>query len=502
MLWVWLIVTACLLAFPLVLKGVLLYVVGPIVIHQRQTLAIKPRFQETRLEDLTPEMQDFLSEILGQFIAEGFEVGANVYHPNATNNTKSSQVLLVDRARGDMASLIMVASAPGIRSFTQVLRTRFADGRSIVSAASQSPRVFPPDPMQESRNFPWVKTPAALVEVHRRRVAASGRGGERPVVPARGLEVQYLRDEWDQEICRFVRCGYKWRDEPAGLCRFTWKGAILATWKMADPVKQILFYLRRRQGEREWKALGMDQWKPAPVAEPAPVEVQALPLPAPQSAVSEPLPLPQVATAVPTNGELAYEASLRTGELRTDWADGALTIRLGGFSPGQMLARRWTTILSIAFWCVLAALNGFFWWTFQRRLAMRGVASPLPRYPMFLLVIFFFLLMDVVRLLRAVRRARGTMMVVASRAGVRFRNAPAAVGEGEIPRSEVEVINVLPHEGIFQRQYRVEVRRRGAMRAQTILMGPDKKLLEEAARAMRQAMGIEARGEVAAPVTV
>jgi hypothetical protein len=80
-----------------------------------------------------------------------------------------------------------------------------------------------------------------------------------------------MDDEWRRSAERHVASGYRRELPERGVYAFTVKGAILSTWKLAWPVKQIRMFLRDRRSRRGWAELDMHSWEPA---SPAP-----LPLP-------------------------------------------------------------------------------------------------------------------------------------------------------------------------------------------------------------------------------
>src|SRR5689334_17744751 len=75
-----------LLAGPFVLNFVLRWVVAPVLVQSRQRMAVRPTYELTRAEQLTPEMQEFIGKAVRQFAAEGFEVAANFHQPDGVTN--------------------------------------------------------------------------------------------------------------------------------------------------------------------------------------------------------------------------------------------------------------------------------------------------------------------------------------------------------------------------------------------------------------------------------
>jgi hypothetical protein len=146
-----------------------------------------------------------------------------------------------------------------------LVRSEFADDTQLVTGANPRPHfnIFPPRPRVASQNFPWVKQPAILCEAHRRRLVASGKADVPRVAPIAGDELACYDRDRDRAIQWHVQCGYRYADERAGVYRFTIKGAILGSWKLATPFKQIRTWLRIRKAKRAWRELGMDKFFPS-----------------------------------------------------------------------------------------------------------------------------------------------------------------------------------------------------------------------------------------------
>ncbi len=272
-MWTWFVIIVALIVLPSLTRALILFVVLPIRLHQNQTLRLDPDYRETRLEDLTPEMRDFLSQALPELRAEGFEVAANVHVHEGVTKTSGSNVFLVNRQSRDVAS-VLLAQSRGRQASTLLVGSRFADGNSVITANNRILSPYPRDPHADGATFPWVTSAAALVEVHRRRLRALGRDGEERVCPEPGEEVGYLTRLWKQEGERFVRCGYKWNDPEQGVRRFTWRGAFLAGWKSVPAVARMRMSRRERRGRKLWNQLGMQEWsgsRPRAVPPPLPV---------------------------------------------------------------------------------------------------------------------------------------------------------------------------------------------------------------------------------------
>jgi hypothetical protein len=254
---------ALLLGVPLVL--------GPVIAYFTQTITRRPRRRETRADDLAPKMAEYLGQMARQLGDEGFEAVANMCNEKSVPGVNGIQVLFVNRRSNDLA-LVIMTWAQLKKSMLITLRSEFPDGTRLTTAANpgiSAGGLFPRDPQVNSQNFPWVKEPAVLCEAHRRRLQAARKTNVARVAPLPGRELEYYDLDWDRSCEWHVRCGYRYLDERAGLYRFTVKGALLGTWKLVRPVRDIRKWLRAREARREWEALGMDNFlltRVAPVA--------------------------------------------------------------------------------------------------------------------------------------------------------------------------------------------------------------------------------------------
>lgn len=238
------------------------YVVGPFLARFTQTVVMWPSWVATSPEQLTPSMHQFVGSLVAQFHHQGFEFRCNVHVERAVPGVQGFQVLLVHPSTRDIA-VIIVASASLARSMIFSVRSEFADGITIATGSNPKIGMFPAHPDYQYENFPWVRDAEELIETHRRVLAARGRSNQARVAPSPGDEIAYMNDEWRASNERHVESGYRYPLPQRGVYAFTTKGAILATWKLAWPVKRIRIFLRNRRSRQRWAELGMQRWPPA-----------------------------------------------------------------------------------------------------------------------------------------------------------------------------------------------------------------------------------------------
>lgn len=496
--WFWILVVVS-LSVPVIIRLVFQWIIAPIRIHAHQTLAVKPSFLPAHPDNLTPEIRETFAVVVPQLQAEGFDHATYLHHVGSAS-TESVVALMVNRATGDVSQVIGVVSAGGdfmsaTRSTVFTIRSEFADGHHVVTGSTRKPGCFPPNPDVDYQAFPWVRDAHTLCEVHRRRLARRGLSDVPRLAPPVGDELGYFEREWERETKRYVSLGYKYLDATAGLFRMTWRGAFLSSWKLTGPILRWRARRLRSRALAEWRALGMDEWRPpiAPAAPHAALAAAALPTPGPSA--------PAVAPPAP----LRYDVALTPGEIREDSAPEAYLVRVGVPTIRQYLASRWMTVLSVAFWGAALLYFGILSWRIFGFIQARpGVAAPPLRLTAVLILPVFFFVSDVARLVVGLIVLRGTTLLTANGDGLTFRNVPAFNAEGVIAREEIDNLLVVLHRGGFRRKnrlYRLYVKLESG-RAQTLLVHPDPQALNQLRSRLAQAMGIESAFPIKAAPTV
>jgi len=190
-----LILLLLILLVPVAVVQAIKWLIAPILVRRRHKVAAHPAWEQTRDEQLTPEMRDFIGTVVGQFSAEGFHVVSNLHQPNAVANVRAVQVLLVNRATGDQAAVVATLGRSH-RTLAFAVRSVFSDGSRVTTGNNPSPGIYPPHPTDQPIKANWLHDARALYELHRRRLAAMGRGRELRIAPAPGTELEHVQREW------------------------------------------------------------------------------------------------------------------------------------------------------------------------------------------------------------------------------------------------------------------------------------------------------------------
>lgn len=491
----WFSLAAFAIALPRIVRLARMWIVLPIRAHGKKNNP--PAWQDTSADELSPEMQEFLGNAVLAFRGEGFEVAANLHSPASAAGAAIFVARLVNRSSGDLATVSMAAQK-FTRAMEVTVYTQLADGRRMNTISSGRPRVLPRDPHEQIEIFPPTTGAAELCEIHRRRLERAGMAGL-PRAPFPDDHVQRLGEIWDEQMRWLVRCGYHRPANDPGRYRPTWKGAFLITWRQLPPLRGWRLRRQEERGRRVWLDLGMQPWRES--RQPDTAAAREVVPPAPLSAES-------AAGNETPSGSLVYEAALKPNEIRFERSEGRLIVRAGTPTAMQILARSWLILLSLAFLLFCMGLTGRGLWNsylLTRRLPPQFRALWFrPQLPLIgLLACGLLVAYDLRMLFRTLSRARGTMVVVTTRNGIRFSNSLSKPREGFIDRASLAaLVLAIDINRIGWKLHRLVALRTGAGRIQVLLLGRDARALESARAAILEMLGIERAAVLPEPLPV
>jgi hypothetical protein len=231
------------------------FVLGPVLIHRTHWSSLDP--------DLVPFDPDGPGspEVLRYHFAEtAAELGRLGFAPEryyqtkqATTNADGSVLLFQNEKTLETARVLTAVSSDSrIASSFTVFVSEFSDGTEVVTSNRESALIFPRrKPPYHARAFPQVREVDHLLVVHRARVENLA-AGRMPVDPVGDDPDGYIRRvDFEGPQAHHVACGYTYVDEMSRVQRMTWKGAILATWKLLPPIKQIRLAWERMMAARQ-----------------------------------------------------------------------------------------------------------------------------------------------------------------------------------------------------------------------------------------------------------
>jgi hypothetical protein len=255
-------------ASPLLLLPILVafYLVwAPLQIKWKHWLSADPHYEpiDAASDQVPLRVAESIAETAGQVEALGFRPLGLFRSDRTTANAASYLFLFEDTKARCVSQLFTVFAASGVlQRVVTVLnfRTEFTDGTSLITANSRAAKLFPPVRLREgSMSFPWIDAPRPLYEIHRASVAHYAADGI-PRETDIGDPADFLQASSRREIAGIAEVGYLRLDEPRRVYRYTWKGAVLATWKLTWPIRPIRQMLRRRKAARILRELGLDRF--------------------------------------------------------------------------------------------------------------------------------------------------------------------------------------------------------------------------------------------------
>lgn len=456
-----------------------LWLLHPIRQHAKSKLEIDQKWEQTQLDQLTPEMRDFIGDGIAGFKQVGFAVTANLHKSGAVPGADVSIVVLNDDDTGDWAA-VSITSHKHVRMLSFSVISEFADGFRIVTTNSRATGIIPANPQDHRVTFAWVTEPAVLIEAHRRRLQFDSRAAQVRVERPPGSEIEELNESWQRDLEWLVRRGYYYFDQRAGYYRHTIKGSFLTAWRVKEPIKRWLVNRRDRRSRELWNQLGMDQWEAS-----RQISTPIAPAFTPGT----------VWSTSPREPAVEYQAMLAPGDVRRQLVNGVLTIRMGSPTVRMVLERGW---MNIGFLFAVALVFGIN--LYRRWLVWQSIAwLPKPYRPplisnvmlIWLLFLVGLFVYELWLLLHALSRVRGTTVVSADNQGLRVSNAPGRLRDAQFPRSRIEYLVVrLDQIGFGRPICRLEARITGERHKPILLISPSHKLLTELKEELLRALGI------------
>jgi hypothetical protein len=231
-------------------------------IRRKHNQPAYPQFDPRSPESMPPAARQRFERDVPRLEALGFDVVAYLHHSNLPKaedrRAEVCLVLLRNEETGDLAQLAQifvqvkhVNSSVGYATFVAEL----PGAAAVITSNSPNLGVFKPDPRRRGHLFTGLEDLRRLFRVHRALVErdAPGRKG---ILPSPGMEIPHLCDAESKAMRRQVECGYLYLDEASGMCRHTWKGALVMTGKLMYGVKDVRAALVRSRARATLSSLG------------------------------------------------------------------------------------------------------------------------------------------------------------------------------------------------------------------------------------------------------
>jgi hypothetical protein len=222
--------------------------VVPFLLQRNSKTEANPEVVSISLDDATlPEaVKCYFREVIETLSAAGFEVVGGVLWPNDNPNRKNYAMLFANRITRDIAlafvRFVGELSSGRLNNSHVEFSARFRDGTLVqtnditeIGALRRPPGVY-------TTHLPSIKDLCLLFRVH--SMLANRQGA----ITDKNLRID---EDFDgdaraciscgsrEELERQITVGYRYLEENESIVRWTWKGAIVLSWALTFPFKQI-----------------------------------------------------------------------------------------------------------------------------------------------------------------------------------------------------------------------------------------------------------------------
>jgi len=218
------------------------YWLGPVAIRLATRHPAHPSFEpydpsRHRVPDWAVAFTDETSAALGR---AGFTANARFVEATWARHVTSFVTVLTNAASRDVAMLAALYTSQGGTarrvSYTEFI-AKFVDGRQLLTNNSATPSVFPPVPTKMLTRLPQVKEPVRLHRIH--ELLAGRANAAKEPLPADANLAGRLSEAMTRSMEEQLGTGYMYFDTAESVYRPTWKGAVLMSWKLLPPWRQI-----------------------------------------------------------------------------------------------------------------------------------------------------------------------------------------------------------------------------------------------------------------------
>jgi hypothetical protein len=232
------------------------YIAAPIRVHARNWSSDRPDIGPVDPQGPTVpiEVRKLLNSVVFDLNILGFELLGFGSVQNASPSALMSYFASFQDPRTADRVRFHVTHLQRVKAVHLLFLTVYEDGTHFLTTDAAGPSIIPqPRNRKGSLAFPQVKTSACLQKIHEVRVDRAGAVRARIADP-----IADVREFMAAQQETFVDMGYYYRDPAEGRLWPTWEGAILMSWRMLWPVKQIRDMVRWRRAEKELRRLGID----------------------------------------------------------------------------------------------------------------------------------------------------------------------------------------------------------------------------------------------------
>jgi hypothetical protein len=229
---------------------------GPIVERCDFENSVIPDTVKARARVTIPRVEALGFALYGHLSVRGAERDVPFFHTVFLNRESSQRAGLISTSRG-------TSDLSYITSFFY-FSTEFADLTRLETGVGDMMRLFTQTRTRAgSLRLARVESLERLYQIHKASLAhfaanEPARWDENESVEGR-LQAHAIRNVIDQ-----AKAGHYWFDPDLGVFRLTWRGAILVTWNLRVPGRQIRLRSARSKAARVLREIGVPSgWKPS-----------------------------------------------------------------------------------------------------------------------------------------------------------------------------------------------------------------------------------------------
>jgi hypothetical protein len=237
----------------------LFYLLMPLITYRkiREEADPDPVRIDTHQTPLPPAVRDYFNRVEQILRSCGFKRVDDIAVSSQVPNIAANVRLFVNREKSDMASCtaayMHVGSTWTMKCQYVQFATRYGDESAYVTSNCDVLLVFPPRPHVHSNQITQVEHAGRLYAVHEliTREASRTRKKTLPLFDQfNGDAEAYQRWSIIAELKDATEAGYLYLAESQQAYRPTLLGAVLMTWKLLWPWKQLILLKRQRNAER------------------------------------------------------------------------------------------------------------------------------------------------------------------------------------------------------------------------------------------------------------
>lgn len=243
----------------LIVCVVLPYVGGPLLILFVHKQPAEPCILHLDPEQVRPELAGYVQHVAGGLASQGFSPAVYLWWPNPAGETDTQLLVFTNpSSRESAAAIDMCSTRAGAEHVAWTYLefcTEFVNGESVCTNNVGIANITRPDPLKRVFHFPAVRNPLVLYGAHRRLVERHAPQAAR-FIPTPGTEHLHVAYSSAKAFARQVEFGYMYLDDSSGSYRPTLKGALLMSWKLLWPVKQVRAVMAKRKAAETLRSLG------------------------------------------------------------------------------------------------------------------------------------------------------------------------------------------------------------------------------------------------------